>query len=65
MKGKPNEIGFEVHWNEYLKTFMKSSVFITYMNVWNLNNKNLCNQYMDQGYEKSKAQKAMVPKSYI
>ena len=27
MKGKPNEIGFEVHWNEYLKTFMKSSVF--------------------------------------
>ena len=27
MQGKPNEIGFEVQWNEYLKTFMKRSVF--------------------------------------
>ena len=32
------------------------------MNERGLNNKNPCNKYMDQGYGKSEAQKAMVPK---
>ena len=32
------------------------------MNASSLNNKNPCNQNMDQGYGKSKAQKKMVPK---
>ena len=57
MQGKPNEIAFEVHWNEYIKTFMKSSVF---KHIWMQEAsiiKNRCNKYMDQGYGKSKAQK--------
>ena len=62
MKGKPNEIGFEVHWNEYIKTFMKSSVFKhTWMQEASIIKICVINTWI-KAMENQRPKKEMVPK---